>query len=39
MSFVLPFGIIAQIIDIVGENRDTNLLEELALVSLLLPDL
>ena len=33
MSSVLPFDIIAQIIDIVGENNDTNLLKELALVS------
>ena len=30
---VLPFDIIALIIDIVGENNDTNLLKELALVS------
>jgi hypothetical protein len=29
----LPFEIIALIIDIVGENEDTNLLKELALVS------
>ena len=29
----LPFDIIVQIIDIVGENEDTNLLKELALVS------
>jgi hypothetical protein len=33
MSPVLPFDIIALIIDIVGENKDTNLLKELALVS------
>jgi hypothetical protein len=33
MSPVLPFDIIAQIIDIVGDNKDTNLLKELALVS------
>ena len=33
MSSVLPLEIIAQIIDIVGENEDTNLLKELALVS------
>ena len=33
MSSVLPFDIIALIIDIVGENQDTNLLKELALVS------
>jgi hypothetical protein len=33
MSSVLPFDIIAIIIDIVGENKDTNLLKELALVS------
>ena len=33
MSPVLPFDIIALIIDIVGENNDTNLLKELALVS------
>ena len=33
MSPVLPFDIIALIIDIVGENEDTNLLKELALVS------
>jgi hypothetical protein len=33
MSLVLPFDIIALIIDIVGENKDTNLLRELALVS------
>ena len=33
MSLVLPFDIIALIIDIVGENKDTNLLKELALVS------
>ena len=30
---VLPFDIIAQIIDIVGDKKDTNLLKELALVS------
>ena len=30
---VLPFDIIALIIDIVGENKDANLLKELALVS------
>ena len=30
---VLPFDIIVQIIDAVGENKDTNLLKELALVS------
>ena len=29
----LPFDIIAQIIDTVGENKETNLLKELALVS------
>ena len=33
MLSVLPSEIIAQIIDIVGENNDTNLLKELALVS------
>ena len=33
MSSVLPFEIITLIIDIVGENEDTNLLKELALVS------
>ena len=33
MSSVLPFDIIAQIIDSVGQNNDTNLLKELALVS------
>jgi hypothetical protein len=33
MSPVLPFEIIALIIDIVGENKDTTLLKELALVS------
>jgi hypothetical protein len=33
MSHVLPFEIIALIIDIVGESRDTKLLRELALVS------
>ena len=33
MSSVLPFDIINLIIDIVGENEDTNLLKELALVS------
>ena len=33
MSPVLPFDIIALIIDIVGENEDTNLLKEIALVS------
>ena len=33
MSSVLPFDIIAQIIDIAGDNKDTNLLKELALVS------
>jgi hypothetical protein len=33
MSPVLPFDIIALIIDIVGENKDTKLLKELALVS------
>ena len=33
MSPVLPFEIIALIIDIVGENEDKNLLKELALVS------
>jgi len=33
MSSVLPFDIIALIIDNVGENNDTNLLKELALVS------
>jgi hypothetical protein len=33
MSPVLPFDIIALIIDIVGEDKDTNLLKELALVS------
>jgi hypothetical protein len=33
MSSVLPFDIIALIIDIVGENNDTDLLKELALVS------
>ena len=30
---VLPFDIIALIIDSVGQNNDTNLLKELALVS------
>jgi hypothetical protein len=33
MSPVLPFDIINLIIDIVGENKDTDLLKELALVS------
>jgi hypothetical protein len=33
MSSILPSDIITQIIDIVGENKDTNLLKELALVS------
>ena len=33
MSPVLPFDIIALIIDIIGENNDINLLKELALVS------
>ena len=33
MSPILPFDIIAVIIDIVGENNDTDLLKELALVS------
>ena len=33
MSPVLPFDIIALIIDTVGENKDTKLLKELALVS------
>ena len=33
MSSALPFDIIALIIDTVGENNDTNLLKELALVS------
>ena len=33
MSSVLPFDIIVLIIDIVGENKDINLLKELALVS------
>ena len=33
MSSVLPFEIIARIIDIVEESKDTNLLKELALVS------
>jgi hypothetical protein len=33
MSPVLPFDIIALIIDIVGENKDTDLLKKLALVS------
>ena len=33
LSPVLPFDIIALIIDIVGENKDINLLKELALVS------
>jgi hypothetical protein len=33
MSPVLPFDIIALIIDIVGENKDTNFLREFALVS------
>ena len=33
MSPVLPFDIIGLIINIVGENNDTNLLKELALVS------
>ena len=33
MSPVLPFDIISLVIDIVGENKDTNLLKELALVS------
>jgi hypothetical protein len=33
MSSDLPFDIIALIIDIVGENKDKNLLKELALVS------
>ena len=33
MSPVLPFDVLALIIDIVGENKDINLLKELALVS------
>ena len=33
MSPVFPFDIIAEIIDIVGDDKDTNLLKELALVS------
>ena len=33
MSSVLPFDIIAQIIDVVGENNDTDLLKELSLIS------
>ena len=33
MSPVLPFDVIALIIDIVGENKDIDLLKELALVS------
>ena len=33
MSLVLPFDIITLIIDIVGENEDTDLLKELSLVS------
>ena len=33
MSSVLPFDIIDQIIDIVGENKDIDLLKDLALVS------
>ena len=33
MPPVLPFDVIAIIIDIVGENQDTDLLKELALVS------
>ena len=33
MSPVLPFDVIALIIDIIGENQDINLLKELALVS------
>jgi hypothetical protein len=33
MSPVFPFDIIALIVDIIGENKDTNLLKELALVS------
>ena len=33
MSTILPFDIIDQIIDTVGENEDTNLLKKLALVS------
>ena len=33
MSPALPFDILALIIDIVGENKDTDLLKELALVS------
>jgi hypothetical protein len=34
MSFgVLPYDVIAQIIDNVGENDDMNLIKELALVS------
>ena len=33
MSSVLPIDILIQIVDIVGENKDTNLLKELALVS------
>ena len=36
MSPVLPFDVIALIIDIIEENKDTNLLKELALVSHLL---
>ena len=33
MSPILPFEIIKLIIEAVGENEDTNLLKELALVS------
>ena len=33
MSPILPFNIIALIIDFIGENGDTNLLKKLALVS------
>ena len=33
MSTVLPFEIIDQVIDIVGDNNDTNLLKDLSLVS------
>jgi hypothetical protein len=33
ISSALPFDVVALIIDIVGENKDTNLLKELALVS------
>ena len=33
MSTILPYDIITQIIDAVGEDKDTELLKELSLVS------